>query len=32
MPDKVRVAVPVAFLGRPVDPVALCDTLGTVPR
>jgi len=30
MPDKVRVAVAVAFLGKPVDPVALCDTLGTV--
>jgi CheY-like chemotaxis protein len=30
MPDKVRVAGAVAFLGKPVDPVALCDTLETV--
>jgi CheY-like chemotaxis protein len=30
MPDKVRAAGAVAFLGKPVDPVALCETLEAV--
>ena len=30
MPDKVRAAGAVAYLGKPVDPAALCQTLETV--